>query len=107
MANPLRDAPKNLQTISAATKELDRRRSKRPPELQFHASATLISAGDPFAIDTEERQDLAGEIGQFCVPVESKWVGRIKRHHIDQVFESLKTEMLKKLREHGVLAAGE
>lgn len=107
MVNPLKDAPKNLTTIHEATKEMDRRRSKRPPELQIHASATLVAAGDPFAISATERQDLAGEIAQFCVPVDSKWVGNLRRHHVDMAFDSLKQSLLKKLREHGVMASGE
>jgi len=103
----LRNAPKNLSTLHGATKEMNRRRSKRPPELQVHASATLVSAGDPFSLNINDRQDLAGEIAQFCVPIESKWVGNIKRSHIDNVFEQLKESVMVKLREHGVLSSGE
>jgi len=94
-------------TIEVATKELNKRRSKEPPELQIHASATLVAPGDPFALNELDRKDMAGEIAQFCVPIESKWVGRLKRHHIDMAFESLKKSLYKKLREHGVMASGE
>ena len=94
-------------TINTAVKELDKRRKKRPPELQIHASATLVAAGDPFSLTETERKDLAGEIGQFCVPIASEWVGRLKRHHIDMAFESLKKSIYIKLKEHGVMAAGE
>lgn len=94
-------------TTQVATNELNRRRSQRPPELQLHASATLVSHGDPLAITKEERLDLAGEVAQFCVPIESKWVGRLKRHHIDQAFVQLKESLLTKLRQAGVMAAGE
>ncbi len=101
------ETPKNFQTVMDATKEMNKRRSKRPPELQIHASATLVAHGDPFSLKEEERRDLAGEVAQFCVPIESKWVGRLKRHHVDQAFESLKDSVLSRLRQHGVLAAGE
>lgn len=94
-------------TTQVATKELNRRRGKIPPELQIHASATLVAHGDPLSIIKEERVDLAGEIAQFCIPIESKWVGRLKRHHIDMAFENLKKSVLKKLRSHGVMAGGE
>jgi len=101
------DAPKNFTTIHNASAELDRRRTKTPPELQIHASVTMVSHGDPFAIEKDKRQDLAGEIAQFCVPIESKWVGRLKRHHVRNAFNSLCEDTIKKMREHGVLAAGE
>lgn len=94
-------------TVELAVKEMDKRRKKEPPELQLHASATLIMAGDPFALDSIAKKDLSGEICQFCVPIDSKWVGRLKRHHIDMAFESLKKSIYQKLREHGVMAAGE
>lgn len=94
-------------TLDVVTKELTKRRSKEPPELQLHASATLVAPGDPFALNEIDRKDLAGEIGQFCVPIEPKWVGRLKRHHIDMAFESLKKSIYQKLRDHGVMAAGE
>lgn len=94
-------------TVHMAVKEMDKRRKNKVPELQLHASATLVMAGDPFALNQEERKDLAGEIGQFCVPIESKWVGRLKKFHIDQAFESLKLSLYQKLKEHGVMAAGE
>jgi len=94
-------------TVKIATDEMNKRRSKRPPELQIHASATLIMAGDPFALDEIERKDLKGEIAQFCVPIESKWVGQLKRHHIEQAFVSLRSSIYQKLREAGVMAAGE
>ena len=107
MIDPSKQAPKNLTTIKEAHKEMDRRRTKTPPELQIHASATLVMAGDPFAVDSEKRQDLAGEIAQFCVPSESKWVGNLKKSHIDNALEELKQSLIVRLREHGVLAPGE
>ena len=107
MVNPLLDAPKNLTTVKDATKEMDKRRRQRPPELQIHASATLVAHGDPFAIDPTERQDLAGEVAQFCVPIESKWVGNLKRHHVEMAFDNLKENVMNKLRAHGVMAPGE
>lgn len=94
-------------TTQVATKELDRRRRKVPPELQIHASATLVAHGDPLSIKQEERVDLAGEIAQFCVPIDSKWVGNLRRRDIDNVFEQLKQSLLTKLRENGVMAGGE
>ena len=105
--DPFKKAPQNLTTVHNATKEMNRRRTKRPPELQIHAAATLVAAGDPFALSEDERNDLAGEIAQFCVPIESKWVGRIKRHHIDMAFDNLKENVIRKLRQHGVMASGE
>lgn len=98
---------KKFGTVAQATKEMDRRRTKAIPELQLHASATLVMHGDPFAITQEEKKDLAGEIAQFCVPIDSKWVGNLKRHHIDNAFEKLKESVMLRLREHGVLAGGE
>jgi hypothetical protein len=94
-------------SVEIAVKEMDKRRKKQPPELQIHASATLIMAGDPFSLNEIDRKDLAGEIAQFCVPIESKWVGNLRRHHIDQAFESLKMSVYQKLKEHGVMKAGE
>jgi hypothetical protein len=98
---------KSSTTISVAISEMDKRRKKRPPELQIHAAATLIMHGDPFALNEMERKDLAGEVAQFCVPIEAKWVGNLKKKHLDQAFESLKVNVYLKLREHGVMAAGE
>ena len=94
-------------TVDMAVKEMDKRRKKEPPELQIHASATLVMAGDPFALNNMDKKDLSGEIGQFCVPIDSQWVGRLKRHHIDMAFETLKKSIYVKLKEHGVMAAGE
>lgn len=82
-------------------------RIKQAPELQFHAAATLIVHGDPFSLDPTKRADRAGEIAQFCVPIPSKFVGRLKRHHIDEAFENLKLSILERLRSHGVMAQGE
>lgn len=98
---------KSDTTIHTAVNEMNKRRSKRPPELQIHASATLVMAGDPFALNDMERKDLAGEIAQFCVPIDSKWVGNLRRRHIDEAFENLKMHVYMKLKEHGVMAAGE
>lgn len=81
--------------------------SKVAPELQFHAAATLIVHGDPFSKNPAERADKAGEIAQFCVPIPSKFVGSLKRHHVDMAFDALKKSMLEKLRAHGVMAQGE
>jgi len=98
---------KDSLTTQVAVAEMDKRRKKQAPELQIHASATLVMHGDPHGISNADRKDLAGEIGQFCVPIESKFVGRLKRHHIDMAFDALKHDVLKRLRGHGVMAAGE
>jgi len=86
---------------------MELQKSKEAPELQIHAAATLIIAGDPFALDLSKRQDQSGEIAQFCVPIESKFVGKLKRHHIDEAFLKLKESILLKLRQHGVMESGE
>lgn len=85
--------------------QIDKRKSQ--PELQIHAAATLVAPGDPFAINPEERKDKAGEIGQFVVVVDSKFMGRLRAYHIDNAFQALKENLMQKLRAHGVMAAGE
>jgi len=94
-------------TINIAVSEMDRRRSKRPPELQIHASATLVAHGDPFALDEIERKDLSGEVAQFCVTIESKWLGQLKKHHIEKAFAGLSKSVYIELKKHGVFSAGE
>lgn len=96
---------KKIETINTPISALQR--SKSPPELQFHAAATLIAPGDPFSTNPNDRQDKAGEVAQFCVPVPAKFVGRLKRIHVDKAFEALKEKMLERLRAHGVMANGE
>jgi len=82
-------------------------RAKAPPELQFHVAATLVSHGDPTSINPDDRQDKAGELAQFAVTVPAQFMGRLKRHHVDNAFLNLKESILAKLREHGVMAGGE
>jgi hypothetical protein len=79
----------------------------KAPELQIHCAATLIAHGDPFSKDPDKRMDKAGEIAQFCVPIDSKFVGKLKLHHIDEAFFKLRESILHKLRQHGVMASGE
>lgn len=98
MKSPLVTVDQPLSQIST---------TKVAPELQFHAAATLVVHGDPFSTDPKKRADKAGEIAQFCVPIPSKFVGRLKRSDVEQSFESLKNAMLEKLRAHGVMANGE
>ena len=81
--------------------------SKIAPELQIHVAATLVVHGDPFSKNPNNRNDKAGEIAQFCVPIPSRFVGKLKRHHIDEAFENLKASLIERLRKHGVLAHGE
>ena len=83
------------------------KRFKTPPEVQLHASATLVMFGDPLSIKEEERRDLTSEVAQFCVPFEAKWTGNIKMWMLDESFNKLKMSIYQKLREHGVMAAGE
>lgn len=82
-------------------------KTKQAPELLIHAAATLVMAGDPFALNPEQRRDKAGEIGQFLVQVDPRFVGKMKRHHVDMAFQSLKEKILEVLRKHGVMAGGE
>lgn len=96
---------KKIETINTPISSLQR--SKSPPELQFHAAATLIAPGDPFSTNPSDRQDKAGEIAQFCVPVPPKFVGRLKRSDVEQAFTALKEKILERLRAHGVMAHGE
>lgn len=82
-------------------------RAKAPPELHIHAAATLVVHGDPLNTNPEMRQDKTGEIAQFAVIVQPQFVGRLKRHNLDEAFENLKKSILEKLRAHGVMANGE
>ena len=87
--DPFVQGPSNLKTRLGATKEMDRRRTKNPPAIQFHAAATLVQPGDPFSSDPEKRQDLAGEIAQFCIDIDPKWVGNLKGSQVEQIFKNL------------------
>lgn len=82
-------------------------KQREAPELVIHTAASLVSAGDPFSLNPEERQDKAGEICQFCVQVPSKFVGKLKKHNIEEAFYNMMQATLKKLREHGVMGIGE
>lgn len=81
--------------------------SQKAPELQIHAAATLVMAGDPFSLDPKDRADKTGEIAQFVVPIEPQHVGKLRKHHIDKVFENLKLSIMDKLRKHGVMEQGQ
>lgn len=96
---------KKIETINTPVSALQR--SKVAPELQFHVAATLIAAGDPFSTNPSDRQDKAGEIAQFCVPIPSKFVGRLKRSDVEKAFEAMREKILERLRAHGVMAHGE
>ena len=82
-------------------------KSKVPPELQIHVSATYIAPGDPFALSKEGRMDKTGEICQYCVPIEPKHVGQLSLANIDNVFENLKQSLISALRRTGASRQGQ
>lgn len=82
-------------------------KQKSPPELVLHCAASLVTAGDLTAKNPADRQDKAGEICQFCVQVPAKFVGRLHKINIDEAFDKMKEATLAKLRQHGVMKAGE
>jgi len=77
------------------------------PEVQIHCAVTLIELGDPFALTKENKQDVPMEIGQFCVRFENeKSYGNLTPKHIRFVMEQFEGQILKRMREYGVLRQG-
>lgn len=77
------------------------------PELQLHASATLVVPGDPFGLTPEQRQDKAGEVAQFAVVVPPQFMGRLRRAHVEEAFRNMQESIIERLRKHGVMTNGE
>lgn len=103
MKSPNEELPINKQL-----NKINPKVSYGKPELQFHAAATLIApALDPHSLKPEERNDREHELGQFCVRVDPKMVGNLRREAVRTAFEALYQRTLKRLREHGVLKQGE
>jgi hypothetical protein len=82
-------------------------RAKVAPELHLHVAATLVSHGDHTSLNPEERKDRQGEVAQFALVIEPKWMGKLRRCHVDQAFKQFRDTMLQRLRAHGVMAQGE
>ena len=95
------------EIVTAHTDVKNLHKTKQPPELQIHAAATLVSAGDPFATNPADRQDKAGEVCQFAVSIPPQFVGRLNNAHLEQAFFNLRMHITQKLRDHGVMKAGE
>jgi len=81
--------------------------SKAPPELQIHASATLVKHGDPYGMSKDVRLDTTYECCQFVVPIESKFVGNLSSFHIRKSMDVLTEKIIESCRRHNLLKSGE
>ena len=77
------------------------------PEVQFHAAVSLVKAGDKYSLIKEIRADKIDELIQVAGRFPEQWTGNITKVQIDRVFEEFKFKMITKLRERGVMKAGE
>ena len=80
---------------------------KEAPELHIHVAATLVKPGDPHSIQSEKRQDLTLELGQYAVRIEPQYVGRLKMSHINQSMRNLEVKVVECLRKAGAFQGGQ
>lgn len=77
------------------------------PEVQFHAAASLVMAGDKYSLIKEIRADRIDEVIQVAGRFPEQWTGNITKVQVNRVFEELKFKIINRLRERGVMKAGE
>jgi hypothetical protein len=77
-------------------------------EIQLHCAITLIRPGDMLNFkDADARKDQEEEIGQWCIRIEPKFFGHVKKATVEHAFNNFAKIAISRMRVSGILAPGE
>lgn len=81
--------------------------AKGAPEIQIHASISIVRAADPFGISEADRKDDIKEVTQLAAQFPKGAMGNLRKHDIAQAMAEITQGMVEKARSAGILRQGE
>lgn len=80
---------------------------KGAPEVQLHASISIVRAGDPYGISQEDRKDDISEVTQLAAQFPRGAMGNLRKDDIMQAMVEITHGFIEKARAAGILKQGE